>query len=106
MGLWFWGPDWPDSSNYSQNFGPGEKVGLRAGWAAGANPTVEAIVNAVALESDAKKRATLYRNFQIEMNKKSTIMPLLQSPSILVSTTGVKGLAANPMWKINVAELS
>jgi peptide/nickel transport system substrate-binding protein len=106
MGLWFWGPDWPDSSNYSQNFAPGLKVGLRAGWLAGANPTVTDIVNKVALESNAAKRATLYRNFQLEINKKSPLMPLLQSPAILVSTTGVKGLAVNPIWKINVAELS
>ena len=106
MGLWFWGPDWPDSSNYSQNFAPGLKVGLRAGWLAGANPTVTDIVNKVALESNAAKRATLYRNFQLELNKKSPLMPLLQSPAILVSTSGVKGLAVNPIWKINVAELS
>ena len=105
MGLWFWGPDWPDSSNYSQNFGPGSKVGLRMGWAAGANPTVEDIVTKVAVESNPKKRAAEYRAFQLELNKNSPLIPFLQSPSVLVSTKSVKGLATNPIWKINLTEL-
>lgn len=105
MGLWFWGPDWPDSSNYSENFGPGSKVGLRMGWAAGSNPTVEKIVNDVAAESNAAKRAALYRNFQLELNKNSPLMPLLQSPSVLVAAKSVKGMLSNPIWKINLTEL-
>jgi peptide/nickel transport system substrate-binding protein len=105
MGLWFWGPDWPDSSNYSQNFGPGSKVGLRMGWAAGSNPIVENIVTKVAVESNPKKRAAEYRAFQLELNKDSPLMPFLQSPSVLVSTKNVKGLATNPIWKINLSEL-
>src|SRR5260370_34096323 len=32
MGLWYWGPDFPDPSDYL-NFLPGALVGLRAGWA-------------------------------------------------------------------------
>ena len=34
MGLWYWGPDFPDPSDYL-NFLPGALVGLRAGWAKG-----------------------------------------------------------------------
>ena len=105
MGLWFWGPDWPDSSNYSQNFGPGEKVGLRAGWAANANPAVTKVINAVAIESNATKRAALYRQFQLDLNANSPFVPLIQSPAILVSTKSVIGIASNPIWKVNLTEL-
>ena len=35
----YWGPDFPDPSDYLV-FNPGESLGLRAGWAAGADPTV------------------------------------------------------------------
>ncbi len=42
MGLWYWGPDYPDPSDYL-NFLPGELVGLRAGWAKGSDPSLEAL---------------------------------------------------------------
>jgi peptide/nickel transport system substrate-binding protein len=105
MGLWFWGPDWPDSSNYSQNFGPGLKVGLRAGWAAKAAPEITKIIDAVATEPNAKKRESLYRQFQLGLNKNSPFVPLIQSPKVLVSTKDVVGIASNPIWKVNLTEL-
>ena len=105
MGLWFWGPDWPDSSNYSQNFSPGNKVGLRAGWAADANPVVTNLVNSVAVEPSAAKRLADYRNYQLELNKNSPFVPLIQSPVVRVAAKSVKGLAANPIWEINLADL-
>ena len=103
MGLWFWGPDWPDSSNYSQNFGPSEKVGLRAGWSTDA--AVTKVINQVAIESNPAKRAALYRQFQLDLNQNSPFVPLIQSPSILVSTKSVIGIASNPIWKVNLTEL-
>lgn len=106
MGLWFWGPDWPDSSNYSQNFGPGLKVGLRAGWAAGAAPAISTIIKKVATESNAKTRASLYRDFQLALNANSPFMPLVQSPATLVSSKSVIGIASHPIWKVNLTEIS
>ena len=41
-GLWYWGPDYPDPNDYLV-FLPGQLVGLRAGWAAGADPTLETL---------------------------------------------------------------
>jgi peptide/nickel transport system substrate-binding protein len=105
MGLWFWGPDWPDSSNYTQNFAPGKKVGLRAGWSASAAPAVTKIVNQVATESSPTRRADLYRSYQLAMNQSSPFMPLLQSPAVLVSTNSVIGIKAHPIWKINLTEI-
>ena len=42
LGLWYWGPDYPDPNDYLA-FLPGATVGLRAGWPAGADPTLEAL---------------------------------------------------------------
>jgi peptide/nickel transport system substrate-binding protein len=105
MGLWFWGPDWPDSSNYTQNFSPGNKVGLRAGWVADANPAVTTLVNNVAVEPSAAKRLSDYRNYQLALNQNSPFVPLIQSPVVRVSAKSVKGLAANPIWEINLSDL-
>ena len=42
IGLWYWGPDFPDPSDYL-DFLPGDLVGLRAGWAKGADSALEAL---------------------------------------------------------------
>ena len=42
LGLWYWGPDYPDPNDYLV-FLPGATVGLRAGWAAGADPVLSAL---------------------------------------------------------------
>ena len=47
LGLWYWGPDYPDPNDY-QAFLPGQLVGLRAGWVAGDDPTIEALAKKAA----------------------------------------------------------
>jgi len=105
LGLWLWGPDWPDSSNYLK-FGPGNQVGLRMGWPAGSDPAIEALMTKAVGEVDPVKRAADYRQFQLDLNKQSPLIPLLQSPSVLVSTKSVKGLKSHPIWLINLNEIS
>lgn len=105
LGLWLWGPDWPDSSNYTESFGPGKKVGLRMGWPAGSDPAIEALVTQASTTTDTAKRAQIYRNFQLEMNKRSPLIPLVQPAALIVTSKTVKGAQENAIWKINVAEL-
>ena len=59
MGLWEWGPDFPDPSDYL-NFLPGALVGLRAGWATGADATLEALGKQAASTTTDDARAPLY----------------------------------------------
>ena len=42
LGLWYWGPDYPDPNDYLA-FLPGATVGLRAGWAAGDDAALETL---------------------------------------------------------------
>jgi peptide/nickel transport system substrate-binding protein len=105
MGLWLWGPDWPDSTNYTESFSPGTKVGLRMGWVAGKDSVITDLQTKAATETDGKKRAALFTSWQKEMNKRSPLIPLVQPAAILVGNKSVKGLSDHPIWKVNLSEL-
>jgi peptide/nickel transport system substrate-binding protein len=104
-GLWLWGPDWPDSTNYTESFSPGTKVGLRMGWLAGADPVIEKLRMDAAVATDAKKRAVIFTNWQKEMNKRSPLIPLVQPAAIVVANKSVIGVSNHPIWKVNLSEL-
>jgi peptide/nickel transport system substrate-binding protein len=104
MGLWYWGPDFPDPSDYL-NFMPGALVGLRAGWAKGADPALEAMGATAASTTRNPARAALYQQIQRSMNNLSPFMPLIQPAQILVGTTSVKNLQSNALWLVNLNEL-
>ena len=105
MGLWLWGPDWPDSTNYTESFSPGTKVGLRMGWVAGKDKVIEDLRAQAATATDPKKRANIFRQWQREMNKRSPLIPLVQPAAILVANKSVPGVKDHPIWKVNLTEL-
>jgi peptide/nickel transport system substrate-binding protein len=105
MGLWLWGPDWPDSTNYTESFSPGTKVGLRMGWAAGSDSVITNLQTQASTETDAKKRAALFTEWQKEMNKRSPLIPLVQPAAILVANKSVRGVQDHPIWKVNLSEI-
>ena len=104
MGLWYWGPDFPDPSDYL-NFLPGALVGLRAGWAKGADPSLEAMGTKAASTTDKATRQDLYQQIQRSMNNSSPLMPLIQPAQILVGANSVKNLQSNALWLVNLSEL-
>ncbi|MEO3859792.1 ABC transporter substrate-binding protein [Acrocarpospora sp. B8E8] len=104
MGLWQWGPDFPDPSNYL-NFLPGQLVGLRAGWAEGAAPALEELGAKAATTVVDGQRAGLYEQIQHSMNEAGPIMPLIQPAQILVASKSVRNLQSNALWLVNVREL-
>jgi peptide/nickel transport system substrate-binding protein len=104
MGLWYWGPDYPDPSDYL-NFMPGELVGLRAGWAKGADPSIESLASTAATNTQDASRASVYQQIQESMNTASPFMPLIQPAQIVVGGTSVKNLQSNALWLVNLGEL-
>ena len=104
MGLWYWGPDFPDPSDYL-NFLPGELVGLRAGWAKGADPALEALGTKAAATTQDSARAALYQQIQQSMNTASPFMPLIQPAQIVVGASSLKNLQSNALWLVNLNEL-
>jgi peptide/nickel transport system substrate-binding protein len=104
MGLWYWGPDFPDPADYL-NFLPGALVGLRAGWVKGADPALEAMGVTAAGTTQNSTRETLYQQIQRSMNSSGPFMPLIQPAQILVGATSVKNLQSNALWLVDLSEL-
>jgi peptide/nickel transport system substrate-binding protein len=104
MGLWYWGPDFPDPSDYL-NFLPGALVGLRAGWAKGADPALEALGTKAASTTQDSARAALYQQIQQSMNTAGPFMPLIQPAQIVVGASSLKNLQSNALWLVDLNEL-
>ena len=105
MGIAWWGPDFPDPSNYLL-FEPGKLVGLRAGWAEGSAPEVTEIGAEAAVSTDQAARASLYEDWQMKMNEVSPFIGLFQPATSLVSSPDLAPLAYNPMWTVDLADVT
>jgi peptide/nickel transport system substrate-binding protein len=104
MGLWYWGPDYPDPSDYL-NFMPNELVGLRAGWVKGSDPSLEALAAKAAVTTQDAARKALYQQIQESMNANGPFMPLIQPAQLVVGASSVKDLQSNAVWLVNLGEL-
>jgi peptide/nickel transport system substrate-binding protein len=106
MGLWLWNPDYPDPQDYLV-FGPGELVGLRAGWAAGAAPDIEEVSQQAATNVDDAVREPLFVEFQQMLNESGPIFPLFQPTGSVVSVSDrVAGAAFHPTLLLDVRSLA
>ncbi|GAA1956871.1 ABC transporter substrate-binding protein [Catenulispora subtropica] len=101
-GLWYWGPDYPDPSDYLA-FLPGNLVGLRAGWKAGADPALTAAGNTAAVTIGNDARKTLFEQIQTQMNATGPFIPLLQPSRNTVAAGSLSGVVYNPVWTLDVA---
>jgi len=104
LGLWFWGPDYPDPSDYL-NFGPGALVGLRAGWTTAEDPTVAALAKQAASTTGTAARQAIFEKYQLAMNASGPFVPLLQPAEIVVGTKGIKNIQANGLWLVDLRNL-
>jgi peptide/nickel transport system substrate-binding protein len=104
IGLWYWGPDYPDPNDYLA-FTPGALVGLRAGWAANANPDITNLANKAAAggsESDRKKQ---FQDLQKALNESGPFVPLLQPGNNIAFKSSVTGIEYNAVWTVDIAAL-
>jgi peptide/nickel transport system substrate-binding protein len=104
LGLWYWGPDFPDPSDYLA-FLPGALVGLRANWKAGDDPALEKLGVEAGSTSDDTARATLYQQIQTSMNANGPFMPIIQPAQILIAAESVKNVQSNALWLVGLSEL-
>src|SRR5579859_7234227 len=102
MGLWLWGPDYPDPNDYLV-FLPGELVGLRAVWAKGADPSLEALGAQASSSTDNTARGQLFQQIQRQLNTDGPFFPLIQPGQVVAATKGVTGADYNPTWTIDPA---
>ena len=101
LSVQWWGPDFPDPSDYLL-FNPGQLVGLRAGWKAGAAPQVVDLANKAVAASDPKERAALYGDWQKAMNAEGPFIPLFQPAVTVVSSKTLEAVPYNAMWTIDL----
>ena len=102
LGLWLWGPDYPDPNDYLV-FLPGQLVGLRAGWAAGADPSLEALGVKASSSTDNNSRGQLFQQIQRQLNTDGPFFPLIQPGQVVAASKGVTGADYNPTWTIDPA---
>jgi peptide/nickel transport system substrate-binding protein len=104
IGLWYWNPDYMDPANYLA-FGPGQSVGLRAGWQADADPAIAALVQQGYTTGDPTAREQVFQQWGEAMNEQSPFVPLIQPGSNVAHQPSVTNVYYNPTWLINVAGL-
>ncbi|GGK73232.1 ABC transporter substrate-binding protein [Sphaerisporangium melleum] len=104
LGLWYWGPDYPDPTDYLA-FLPGKTVGLRAGWKAGADKDLEALGDKAAATIGDDTRKQLYTDIQHKLNESGPFVPLIQPSQNIVTAASVTGLQFHPVWTVDVAAL-
>lgn len=104
IGLWYWGPDYPDPSDYLV-FTPGDVVGLRAGWAADADPGVSALAEEARLGGTPEERGEKFVALQQALNESGPFIPLLQPGNNIASATSVTDVTYNAVWTIDIADL-
>ena len=104
MGLWYWGPDFPDPSNYLA-FAPGGLIGKRANWPATAAPEINTVATQAGATADTAQRDALYQQFQQGLNASGPFIPLVQPPSNVVTATSVTGATYNPIWTVDVGTI-
>jgi peptide/nickel transport system substrate-binding protein len=105
FGLSLWGPDYPDPSDYLV-FLPGQLVGLRAGWPAGANASLEALGQRARTTTSNSVRARLYRQIQQRLNTEGPFFPLIQPTQVFAATTDLRNAIFNPVYFIDVARVA
>ena len=100
----YWGPDYPDPNDYLV-FLPGGSVSLRLNWPASANPALVALGKRAGSTASNSVRKQLFLQIQQKLDQSSPYFPLVQPAQAIVGSANLTGLALNPSWLLNVAEV-
>jgi peptide/nickel transport system substrate-binding protein len=104
LGLATWGPDYPDPNDYLP-FLPGQLVGIRAGWPAGADPSLESLGAKAATTADIATRGQLWQQVQNQLNQEGPIYPLIHPGQAVVATSDLTNVTYNPQWSLDLAAI-
>jgi peptide/nickel transport system substrate-binding protein len=103
MTLSLWSPDYNDPSDYLTFF-PGQKLALRAGWKAGADPEMEALAAKAKVELNEATRLSYYQQAQKLLNERGPYAPFLQPTQVLGYRSNITGVSFNPVWVVTFNE--
>ncbi len=104
IGLWYWGPDYPDPADYLV-FTPGDLVGLRAKWEAGADPTIAPLVEKARAGGTDDERKSAFQAVGKRLNEAGPFVPLLQPAVNLAAVSSLTNVVYNPVWTIDFADI-
>src|SRR5699024_9274256 len=99
--MWYWGPDFADSSSFLP-FGPGEKVGLRAGWEEDAAPEIAELVTAAKNATTVEEREQAMREYATAMQEQGPFVPLIVPGINLASDNSVTNVQNNTNWTLDI----
>ncbi|MBK8730860.1 MAG: ABC transporter substrate-binding protein [Tetrasphaera sp.] len=102
--LWYWGPDYADTSSFLP-FGPGQKVGLRAGWPATAAPEIADLVTKSQNATSVDDRVADFTAYAEAMQQSGPFVPLIVPGINLASDDTVAGLEYNVTWTLDLRTL-
>jgi peptide/nickel transport system substrate-binding protein len=105
FGLSLWGPDYPDPADYLV-FAPGQLVGTRVGWAAGADAAIEKLASQALTTTNSAAREKLYQQLQQQLNQRGPYFPLIQPTQVFVATADLKNAVYNATYSIDVTQVS
>ena len=105
FGLSLWGPDYPDPADYLV-FGPGNLVGMRAGWPAGSDAAIEGVARVALVTTNTAARKAVYQHFQRLLNASGPFFPLIQPTQVFVATKDLKGAVYNAEYDKNITQIS
>ena len=94
-------PDYVDSSSLL-SYLPGGSDGARAGWAKGADPTLEAAGAKLGSTADPATRAQLATDIQKTLQTAGPYVTLVQPSQTVVSSANLVGVALDPSFTIDV----
>ncbi|SEF00733.1 ABC transporter substrate-binding protein [Ruania alba] len=103
--MWFWGPDFADSSSFLP-FGPGEKVGLRAGWTAEDAPEIAELTAAATTATDTDEREQAMSDYATAMQESGPFVPLLVPGVNLAGDDSVTNIEYNSTWTLDIRLLA
>ncbi|CAN5222273.1 ABC transporter substrate-binding protein [soil metagenome] len=104
VGLWYWGPDYPDPSDYLV-FTPGDVLGLRAGWVAGADDAITKLADAARVGGSDDERKDQFQALQKALNKSGPYIPLIQPGNNIAAASSVTNVVYNAVWTLDIAKL-
>lgn len=103
--LWLWNPDYYDTLDYVE-FLPGGVVGNRANWTdENADQEILELRDAVVTETDAAKRAELFREIQLYEQQHGPFVPLFQPGVHFAFDAELQGFAYNGQWRVDLTKL-
>jgi peptide/nickel transport system substrate-binding protein len=84
---------------------PGQLVGKRAGWLAGADPSLEQLGAQAGAHADSKARGEMFQEIQRRLNQVSPIFPLIHPGQVVVASSNLTNASYNPIWYIDFAAI-